>query len=247
MLTIPHPLSDEQIAEYYREGYTLASGLVPTSSIDAMLAHVPEPDPSSRGGTWMPMVFQHDDPMRDAELHRLLVEPSVFGAAEQIFEAPAHVYYGMVAIVPPGGGSGLPWHQDNQYSLILPSALNIFIACCDISLEMAMLWVAPRSHLLGRQPSREAGGRFGAHRTAVVEPENGIRLAAMKKGDAVIFDRNTYHRSLTNESERPRYAYAAQYQAAYSRPADTGRKDTTRMPARDLHQRFQALPELSTT
>jgi ectoine hydroxylase-related dioxygenase (phytanoyl-CoA dioxygenase family) len=94
----------------------------------------------------------------------------------------------------------LPWHQDNQYSQVIPAALNTFVALCDISPEKAILHVAPGTHKLGTQPSKEAGDGYGGHRTAVVEPENGMPLPGLKAGDVCIFDRNTYHRSLKNET-----------------------------------------------
>jgi hypothetical protein len=64
---------------------------------------------------WTPAVFNHDDPMFDAELHALLRDPSLVCAASQLLGgAPARVYYGMLAVVPPNGGTGLPWHSDNM-------------------------------------------------------------------------------------------------------------------------------------
>jgi hypothetical protein len=59
----------------------------------------------------------------------MLVEPNIIAAVEQLFEAPARVYYGMTAVCPANGGNGLPWHQDNQYSQILPAALNTSSRC----------------------------------------------------------------------------------------------------------------------
>jgi ectoine hydroxylase-related dioxygenase (phytanoyl-CoA dioxygenase family) len=63
---------------------------------------------------------------------------------EQIFEAPARVYYGMLAIVPAHGGKGLEWHQDNMYDVVRDVLLNTFVALCDITTDKAILWVAPR-------------------------------------------------------------------------------------------------------
>jgi hypothetical protein len=141
------PLSPEQIAQYYREGYLVVPGLVPHESIDQVLAVVPT---AGANGSWTPVIFDHDEPEKDAALHRLLVEPSVLGAVEQIFEVPARVYYGMLAVVPAHGGNGLPWHQDNQYDQILGNALNVFIALCDITPDKAILWVAPQKPPTGR-------------------------------------------------------------------------------------------------
>lgn len=225
------PLTEEQIQHFFREGYVVAPGLVRPEVIAAVMVEAaPRAKP---GDSWQPTIFDHANPTRDARLHRLLCEPSVYGAATQLLGTPARVYYGMLAVVPPRGGRGLPWHQDNQYSLLLGGALNVFLALGDITPEMANLWVAPRSHLSGVRPSH-AAAEFGGHREADVAPENGLCLPALRAGDACIFDRCTLHRSLRNESDRPRFAYAAQFQSDHARRAEDGRRDPSRMRAEDL-------------
>jgi ectoine hydroxylase-related dioxygenase (phytanoyl-CoA dioxygenase family) len=230
-------LTEEQIAHFYREGYVVVPSLVPTSEIDCVLDAVPADMETS--GNWQPRIFDHSHPEQEAGLHRLLTEPHILEAVEEIFEAPARVYYGMLAVVPAHGGKGLPWHQDNQYDQIVGSALNTFVALCDITPDKAILWVAPRTHLLGTQPAKEAEG-MGGHREAVTEPENGMQLPTLYKGDVCIFDRNTYHRSLKNDTGEDRYAYAAQYQADAARRADTGAKDPSKMRAAELRQTWYA-------
>ncbi|MCA1594867.1 MAG: hypothetical protein LC772_00345 [Chloroflexi bacterium] len=91
----------------------------------------------------------------------------------------------------------------------------------------------------GVQPSKRNETTAPNHREAMVEPENGILLPGLAKGDACIFDRSMYHRTLRNETDRPRYAYAAQYMADYARMAATGAKDPLKMLARDLAQQFR--------
>lgn len=113
-------------------------------------------------------------------------------------------------------GAGLPWHQDNQYTQVLGGAINVFAALCDITPDKAILWVAPRSHRLGTQPSK-----------ATKQP-----LPTMKAGDVCIFDRNTYRRSLKNETDQPRPAYAAQYQSDNARDAETGMRESEHIPNR---------------
>jgi ectoine hydroxylase-related dioxygenase (phytanoyl-CoA dioxygenase family) len=225
------PLSAEQLAFYYREGYLVVPNLVPMASVEAAKAAFDKP---IEGKRWTPGIFDYNAPAEaNAQQHRMLVEPNIIAAVEQIFEAPARVFYGMTAVVPARGGNGLPWHQDNQYSQVIPAALNTFVALCDITPDKAILWVAPGTHKLGTQPSKEAGGDYGAHRTAIVEPKNGFPLPGLKAGDVCIFDRNTYHRSLQNETDEHRFAYAAQYMASYSRMAESGQKPNKPM-ARDL-------------
>ena len=223
-------LTDEQIAEYYREGYLLVRGLAPLDAITRVLAEA-KSVAVEKGGRWTPRCFEHATPCKDHKIHELFGNPRIVSAVEQLFDAPARAYFGMLAVVPAGGGSGLQWHQDNQYSLLLGRALNVFIALADVDDDMANLWVSPQSHRIGRQPSKKTDD---GHLTAVTPPENGIQLPPLRAGDACIFDRCTLHRSLKNESTKNRYAYAAQYMDLHTRDANTGKIDLTRMPARDL-------------
>lgn len=224
-------MTEDQIQEFYREGYIVLPDLVRSDTIDEVFAA--SPSKYEKGGNWSPRVFNHDDPTADWAIHQLIIEPSVVDAVEAIFESPARVYYGMLAVVPSGKGRGLPWHQDNMYSIVAGRALNVFMALCEIPQEKAGLWVAPRSHWLGLWPNHRAE-EFGGHREADVEPENGIQLPSMRRGDVCIFDRFMLHRSLANETNEDRYAYAAQYQEDKARVQDTGMKDPRKMRVAEL-------------
>jgi len=213
------PLTDTQIEQFYRDGYIVAPRLVPEPSIDAVVAEEKK-IPAVPGGGWTAKIFDFDKPLVDVPLHRLLIEPAIVSAVEQIFDAPARLYYGMVAIVPAHGGKGLEWHQDNMYDLVQGRALNVFIACCDITPDKAILWVAPGSHRLGVQESLTTEG----HRVAR-PPANGQPLPGLKKCDVIIFDRNLLHHSKRNDTPDHRYAYAAQYMEEKSRDPN-GRRHT---------------------
>jgi ectoine hydroxylase-related dioxygenase (phytanoyl-CoA dioxygenase family) len=236
MQTIFNPLSENQITEFYREGYIIAEQLVPHEAIDKILAEACK-IPIQVGGHWTPKVFNHDDPSVDAALHHLLVEPAIVAATEQLFEAPARVLYGMLAVVPAKGGKGLEWHQDNMYEVVLGRALNCFIALCDITPDKAILWVAPKSHLKGIQESEIVDG----HRKGL-EPKNGMPLPGMKKGDVCIFDRTTLHHSKKNLTDEHRYAYAAQYHEEKARFGITGERDFRKMLVSDLRDFWQMTP-----
>ncbi|MEM1211135.1 MAG: phytanoyl-CoA dioxygenase family protein [Planctomycetota bacterium] len=225
----PTPLSEDQIEQYYREGYILLPQLATPERVQAVLEEA-QKYPVEAGGRWTPRIFDHDDPTKDAAMHTLLTDPQIVGAVEQVFEATARVYYGMLAVVPAQGGSGLQWHQDNQYQLILGRALNMFVAVSDITPDMANLWVAPQSHRQGLVASDT--DEFG-HRVTP-EPDNPLPLPALKQGDVCLFDRFTLHRSKTNTTDRHRYAYAAQYMEFNARTGNTGQKDPKRMTADEL-------------
>ncbi|MEM6551591.1 MAG: phytanoyl-CoA dioxygenase family protein [Planctomycetota bacterium] len=223
------PLTEDQIEQYYREGYILLPQLATPERVQSVLEEAQQ-YPVEAGGRWTPRIFDHDEPTKDAAMHTLLTDPNIVGAVEQVFEATARVYYGMLAVVPAQGGSGLQWHQDNQYQLILGRALNMFVAVSDITPDMANLWVAPESHRSGLLQSEldEFGHRF------TPEPENPLPLPALKQGDVCLFDRFTLHRSKTNTTDRHRYAYAAQYMEFNGRIGKTGQKDPKRMTVDDL-------------
>ena len=229
-------LTEEQIEHFYREGYVVVPELVSAKAIQKVMETALTIRASA--GRWQARALNFETPDAEALIHRLLVEPSVIEAVEAIFGAPARAYYGMLAIVPARGGHGLPWHQDNQYSHIHGGALNTFIALCEITQEKANLWIAPRSHRRGTQPSRANTTTAPGHREALVEPEDALLLPAMKPGDACIFDRNTLHRSLQNETDEDRYAYAAQYTSCNARYTETGLIPPHRMLASELRERW---------
>ena len=231
-------LTEEQIAHFYREGYVVVPQLISQEAVQAVMKAANQSRKKASNGRWQATIFDHTNPTKDAPLHCLLVEPSLVSAVESIFESAPRVYYGMLAVVTANGGNGLPWHQDNQYDTVLGGALNAFIALSDITPDKAILWVAPRSHLSGVQVSKDATDGSG-HREAVVEPLNGQPLPMMRSGDVCIFDRNTYHRNLKNETDEDRYAYAAQYQSDLARSATTGAKDPLKLRAADLHALWQ--------
>jgi ectoine hydroxylase-related dioxygenase (phytanoyl-CoA dioxygenase family) len=226
--TKPTPLIDDQIAEYYREGYLVVRQLATDRHVRDVLA-LARQHPVEPGGKWTPKIFDHDNPQADAALHQLLTDPRIVGAVEQIFEAPPRILFGMLAVVPAQGGQGLEWHQDSQYTHVLGRALNAFVAVDDITPDMAILWIAPRSHLWGLQRSDYIEGH---HKTP--DPPNGMPLPPMKQGDVCLFDRYTLHRSHRNTTDRHRYAYAAQYMEDKARLAETGEKDPRCMTADEL-------------
>ena len=233
-------LTEEQVESFYRDGYIIARGLVDTDAVNRIIAAGRDKYGSQAGGAgWTAAIFEHQNPEKDAHVHELLRYPAIVNAVHQIFEQEPRVYYGMLAVVPANGGKGLPWHQDNQYDQVQGRALNCFIALSQITPEKANLWVAPKTHLLGTQPSKASDDYGAGHKQAAVEPANGMPLPTLEPGDVVIFDRNTYHRSLRNETDSDRYAYAAQYQADDARDVN-GKKDPLKMRVSDLIARLAA-------
>ncbi len=214
-------LSNEQVTEFHREGYVLVKHAIEPRLCEEIVA-AGSTGINPNATVWQARIFDWNEPSKDWQIHRLLGNERLIQIAEDLLEAPARVFYGMLAMVPPHGGKGLPWHQDNQYTYVLGRALNVFVALAEITPERGGLWIAPRSHTKGLVAAHAAGGDLGGHRETDVEPESGFPIPHMEPGDLVAFDRNTLHRSVRNESDEPRFAYACQFCAEHARDAANG-------------------------
>jgi ectoine hydroxylase-related dioxygenase (phytanoyl-CoA dioxygenase family) len=213
-------LTEEMVEQFYREGYFYAPGLISIETVTAVNKENEQFANAKRDGEWASKAIVHIEKERKhyPETTRFLSDPDIVRIFEQILGDKVKLWRGMYAVVEPYG-KGLEWHQDNQYTHILGHMLNGFIALDHISQENAGLWIAPRSHLAGRQPNLNTGP--GHKRCA--EPENGMPCEPMAPGDAVIFHRETLHHSKKNNTDRPRRAYAFQVSSANCRYANTGK------------------------
>lgn len=209
----PYTLPEEDIEHFYREGYCRAPGFLAPEAVERLNALYAEEVAKLEGEKeWKALGFP---PEAQAELE----SPRIIGMMERLLGGPVDLWLGMYAVVMPGG-QGLAWHQDNMYTHILGHMCNAFVALDPIDTTNAGLWIAPRSHLAGRQPNLNTGP---GHKRAA-EPENAMEVGPMAPGDAVIFHREMLHHSKTNHSEAPRRAFAFQVSAASCRFAETGKR-----------------------
>ncbi|WOO40592.1 phytanoyl-CoA dioxygenase family protein [Rubellicoccus peritrichatus] len=205
-------LTEEHIESFYREGYFMAPSFISEQAVfNINAAYDAEMKTLEGERKWQSLPFAQ-------EAQQELQTERVAAMMERLLGGPIQLWLGMYAVVMPGG-KGLEWHQDNQYTHILGHMCNAFVALDDINTENAGLWIAPRSHRLGRQPNLNEGE---GHRRAAT-PENAMSVPPMKRGDAVIFHRETLHHSKVNKTDKPRRAFAFQVSAANCRFAETGK------------------------
>lgn len=219
-------LTEQMIEEFYREGFFYAPGFITPETVERINKENADFANQSESGKWKSNGFIHFDKSaaQFPETASLLASKALIEVYEKILGDEVRLWMGMYAVVPPHG-EGLAWHQDNMYTHILGHMLNGFIALDTISQENAGLWLAPRSHRLGRQANLNEDG--AEHRRAA-DPENGMPCKPMAPGDAVIFHRETLHHSKTNHTEKPRRAYAFQVASKACRYAETGKQLTDR-------------------
>ncbi|WP_188989486.1 phytanoyl-CoA dioxygenase family protein [Paenibacillus nasutitermitis] len=213
-------LTEEMIEQFYREGYFYAPGFLTRETVDAINEENVEFANAKGDGKWRSKGITNIAEAK-AEYPKttdFLTDPHIVRIFERIVGEQVKIWMGMYAVVAPQG-NGLEWHQDNQYTHILGHMFNGFIALDEITQENAGLWLAPGSHLNGRQPNLNGDGE---HRRAA-DPENGTPCDPMKPGDAVFFHRETLHHSKKNHTDKPRRAFAFQVAAASCRLAKTGK------------------------
>ncbi len=205
-------LQESDIEQFYREGWCFAPRFLATDSVDQLNeAYANQVAERTDEKEWISLPFR-------TEAQAELQTPRVLAMMERLLGGPIQLWLGMYAVVMPGG-QGLAWHQDNQYTHILGHMANVFVALDPITTENAGLWIAPRSHRLGRQPNLNENT---GHRRAA-DPENPQPVASMAPGDAVIFHRELLHHSKQNRSNSPRRAFAFQVSSASCRFAETGK------------------------
>ena len=109
------PLSEADVRSFHEEGFVVVRQLAPLAVVEAVLAAGEAAQQWEGGGpNFQAQIFDGNQPIKDVEVHALLREPRVYTAAAQLLGSVARVYYAFFAVVPGGGGRGLPWHQDNM-------------------------------------------------------------------------------------------------------------------------------------
>lgn len=219
-------INDDDMQAFYREGYFLARTFLPASSVEIINASYEDQIATLQDKKeWQGLL------MSDAAQAELGSD-RIRDCMEQLLGGPTTFWHGMYAVVMPGG-RGLDWHQDNQYTHILGHMCNAFVALDTITPDNAGLWIAPRSHLLGRLPNLNT--EEGHKRAA--EPENAIPAPDLQPGDALIFHRELLHHSKENRTDRPRRAFAFQVSNANCRFAETGQLVSSREQLVSGHSR----------
>jgi len=120
---------------------------------------------------------------------------------------------------PPRRGYAAPWHQDEAYwdAGQRYHAVGAWMPLDDADLDNGCMWFLPGSHRDGLRPHRHLHGDESIHGLELVdelsEAEEQTAVAVpLEAGGASFHHPRTLHRSLPNTSDRPRRAYANEYQ-----------------------------------
>ena len=235
-VTEPHALSDEQVAQYKRDGYLVVHNLLTDEEVDAFVAYEHEDKPDG----WIENLRHHVDDERWAHIAK---HSNVVGIARQLLGGadPQIVQTMYMEREPAGdaevGSKGIALHQDLHYlPTEPPTLLACWIAMNDTDAENAGLCVVPGSHhnglyeahqnddteehdaweadhLMRDRDGREWTQSFYSFDIEGLD-ESEIERLTVPKGAGVFFSGYTIHGSYANRSkDRVRRAFATHYVA----------------------------------
>jgi ectoine hydroxylase-related dioxygenase (phytanoyl-CoA dioxygenase family) len=223
-------LTDEQAAEYRREGYVVARGFFDPEEIDLLRRAAKEDralDEHSfgradgEGGSVRLSLWNHPG---DGIYGMFARCERMVSSATKLLGGEAYHYHSKMIMKDARVGGAWTWHQDYGYwygnGVLFPWLVSVSIAVDPSTRENGCLQVIPRSHELGRIEHVLSGDQAGADRERVEAVLGRLPLVhcEMAPGDAIFFHANLLHRSDMNRSEHPRWSMICCYNAAANDP-----------------------------
>ena len=223
-------ISDEQVANFHRDGYLFVRGLFDAEETALMLA-------AARGDAGISEnAFDVEDTEGKKSRLTLWNHPSddIFGmaarcrrvvdTAERLLGDEVYHYHSKLSMKEPKVGGAWEWHQDYGYwyqnGCLFPDMLSCMIALDPATRENGCMQVLGGSHKMGRIEHGIEGDQTGADKARVNEALKvlDVEHAEMQPGDGLFFHANTLHCSAPNESDQPRWLLICCYNAKRNNP-----------------------------
>jgi hypothetical protein len=218
-------LTDQDVAQYHRDGYLLVEGLFNPREVAAMIAAVEEGERVS-AKTWasadaegkksrLALWFELGDDIWAAAstCPRIVNNMRILMGEEIAF------FHGKVMLKEAHTGGAWEWHQDYGYwyeqGYAFPRLMSVFVALDPATRENGCLQVLKGSHRLGRLTHARVGSQTGADPARIREIEALFERVhcEMSPGSALFFHCNMLHSSAPNESDHDRRAFIMCYNA----------------------------------
>lgn len=223
-------LTDAQRAEYERDGFTFARGLLTA----AEARYVYDCARADQG------LSENSYELLDADGHktrlalwytpgddvygRLTRSRRMVGPAELLLGGAVGHYHSKVMQKAPRTGGAWEWHQDYGYwyknGFLFPRMLSVMVALTESVRANGCLQVLPGSHHAGRLNHHAIGEQVGAEpdRVEALLAQRDKVYCELQPGDALFFHCNLLHASGRNASEAPRWSIISAYNRLDNRP-----------------------------
>jgi phytanoyl-CoA hydroxylase len=229
-------LTDEQVSQYHRDGYTVAESFLKASEVSDLIEEIEsvctgntlarhntarlEMEPNQPPeGTLVRRIYE---PCTHYPLFRNLSEASLLLDCVQQLLGPHLVFhYSKINMKPPAIGSVVEWHQDlAYYPLTNTDSLAALFYLDEADTGNGCLQVIPGRHSV-RLMNHSSDGLFQGRVTEPVDESKAIALEG-KAGTVIFMNGMTPHASVTNHSQRPRRTLILSYRAADAFPVYFG-------------------------
>ncbi|MCL5005482.1 MAG: phytanoyl-CoA dioxygenase family protein [Acidobacteria bacterium] len=225
-------LTDQEIAQFHRDGYVLARSLFDASEMEllhrareidsAMKENVHAVD-DREGGTVKLALWNE----AGGDIYGLFSRSRrIVDSAERLLGGEVYHWHSKMVQKEPYVGGAWTWHQDYGYwyydACLFPEMLSVMIAVDPANQENGCLQVLKGSHRLGRidhnlgKNAEQAGANL--ERVEAAKKVLELVYCEMEIGDALFFHCNLLHRSDQNRSPRPRWALISCYNLASNTP-----------------------------
>lgn len=151
----------------------------------------------------------------DKEYEKLILEGEIAKIAPLFFkEGSCRLLHDHIINKPLKNNGTVPWHQDYTYwPTDNPNGLSLWLPFSDLDKDAGVLEIVPKSHLLGEDKPIDFINDTKTFST------DDIKYLVVKKGDLVILDALTWHKTSENTSISERKAYISLWIPANSRYA----------------------------
>jgi phytanoyl-CoA hydroxylase len=231
-------LSDEQIAQYNRDGYLIVSKLFSSEEIDrlyqvaiddtAISRHSYDLNDQSGKKTKLALWFTPGN-----DMYSLLTRSErIVQSVDKLLDSSSPIchFHSKLMQKEPRVGGAWEWHQDYGYwyknEFLLPDQMfSVMVAITEATKENGCLQVIRGSHKMGRVEHGFAGEQVGASQRYVDLALKTMALiyVELKPGDTLFFHSNLLHRSEANLSEHARWSliscYNRQSNVPYNEPS----------------------------
>lgn len=224
------PLTDNDVADYRREGFCIARGFFDREEIDLLWRAAKEDRAfdehafgraDGEGGSVRLALWNHPG---DGIYGMFARCERMVRSAEKLLGGEAYHYHSKMIMKDARVGGAWTWHQDYGYwyqnGVLFPQLVSVSIAVDPSTRENGCLQVIPGSHELGRIEHALSGEQAGAdmERVNAVLERLPLVHCESEPGDAIFFHANLLHRSDRNRSEYPRWSMICCYNAARNDP-----------------------------
>jgi len=227
-VSLPFKVSEEQIADFNRDGYLFVPGLFDAEEMkllfevgkgDKEKAKMVGTAKDTQGGEsklWLTSELRLDIYNGFVHCHRMV------DTMEKLLADEVYLYHYKMMVKEARVGGIWEWHQDYGYwyqnECLYPDMGSCMIAVDKADRENGCLQVIRGSHKMGRVQHGTFGQQTGAEPARVELALKHLELVycEMEPGTALFFHANTLHRSDANTSDRPRWTLICCYNTKHN-------------------------------